>query len=134
MKNLFAIFLAGLLVAGSTAHAHDVFAPCWRGQPGTTFQDWDFRTGANPASPDLITNSYGSSSAIVAPGAFSDGYFSNIQNSTNVGFWDLGQSGNIQVSIPNRPGAPSASYKYIWVQVANFIGGPLDFATVSISG
>jgi hypothetical protein len=124
-----------LLIAGgvvSTGSAHDIIPPCWRGQPGSTFQDWNFLTAANPASPESSSNPYGAPLVTVAPGPFSDGYFSTIPNSTNVGFWDLGQAGNMQCAIPNRPSNPSVSYKYIWVQVANFIGGPLDFATISI--
>ena len=40
--------LIGVLFALSSAWAEDYDPPEWRGQPNTTFQRWEFGTGANP--------------------------------------------------------------------------------------
>ncbi|HVV01888.1 MAG TPA: Ig-like domain-containing protein, partial [Verrucomicrobiae bacterium] len=70
--------------------------------------------------------------AAIAPGPFSDGYFASIPGSTNSGFWDLGEAGTITVTIPN---APAGAYKYVWVQVAQYIGGVFpNYATVALPG
>jgi hypothetical protein len=136
MKRVISFVYFSLAVAGSgtIAAAHDLFPPCWRGQPNTTFQEWGFFASANPTAPDVAANSYGSPSASMAPGPFSDGWFAGWPSSTNVGLWDLGQSGTIQVTIPNRPGASAGSYKYLCVQVAQYIGGTFpNYSTVSIT-
>src|SRR5262249_45300516 len=80
------------------------------------------------------SNPYGSPQATVAPGPFSDGYFVAIPGSTNVGWWDLGQSGTLKCDVPNRPSNPTLSYKYVWVQVAQYIGGFFpNFTSVTIT-
>lgn len=135
MKKTCLQFLTfGILGAACQVMAHDVIAPCWRGSDGSTFQEWSFFSNANPASPGAVSNPYGSPSATITVGPFGDGYRTTFGTSTNVGFWDLGSNGVISVQVPNRPGAPSASSKYIWVQVAHMIGGPLGYATISIPG
>lgn len=126
-----------LLLAGGTSGlvAHDVVIPCWRGQAGGTVQEWNFLTSANPVNAETGTNPYGTAQAAITQGPYSDGYFASWPNSTNVGFWDLGQSGSISVQIPNRPGTPTASAKYIWVQVFQYIGGVFpNYASYSIPG
>jgi hypothetical protein len=138
MKKLTEYFVAlisfAAVTVGSAADPHDAITPCWRGQPTATYQNWDFRTSANPASPEVLANAFGASTATITPGPFSDGYFASIPGSTNVGFWDLGQSGTITASIPNNPSATATSYKYVWVQVAQYIGGVFpNYASVTIA-
>ena len=60
MKNKTLMIAAAVLTAAATftARAVDVIIPCWRGQAGSTFQNWDFRTSANPASPESSSNAF----------------------------------------------------------------------------
>ena len=137
MKRDISFALLGLALAGpcTVALGQDILPPCWRGQGGTTYQAWRFLTSGNPATPDAVTNAYGAPAISVAVGDFSDGWFGTWPNSTNLGLWDLGQSGTMQVTIPNQPGVPATSSKFIAVQVAQYIGGVFpNYATVSIAG
>ncbi len=53
------------------APAVDHFPPCWRGLPGSTFQDWEFTTtpanllGPESVAPDLNTNATATASAAI---------------------------------------------------------------------
>lgn len=108
-----------VLAASTTAMAHDLFAPSWRGQPGSTMQAWSFDTDANPAAPDLINNPYGSATATVTVGMFGSGWQSQLPGfGEQTGYWDIGDIAvgpQIVLDIPNNPVA--LEYKEIWVQV-----------------
>src|SRR6185503_18052898 len=65
--------LAGLAVSWP-ASADDQFPPCWRNQPGSTFQEWRFDTSANPATPESANNPNGTPQATATVGAFGSGW------------------------------------------------------------
>ena len=48
----------------------DLLPPAWRGEPGTTFQQWTFDDDDNPAVPELIDNPYGSALAEITVWGF----------------------------------------------------------------
>jgi uncharacterized repeat protein (TIGR01451 family) len=124
------------MVCGA-GYAHDVVVPCWRGQEKSTFQEWRFSADTNPALPDVASNAYGVAQAAIATGEFSSGWLDRTPGlGTNSGYWDLGRSGTMTLTIPNRPGASTNSYKYIWVQVTQWYDGGIykEYASVSISG
>lgn len=108
------------------ATGHDVFPPCWRGQPGSTFQEWKFDTNNNPATPEISANPYGMASALVAPNEelggegwkfqFAGGGFGTLQS----GYWDMGADGMITLTVPNRVGASALAYKYISIQITEW--------------
>ncbi len=50
--------LAVALVAVQT-QADDLNPPSWRGQPGSTFQEWTFDVPTNLAAPNNVNNPYG---------------------------------------------------------------------------
>jgi hypothetical protein len=132
--QLRAFVMAVGLASTLTAVAHDAVVPCWRGQEGATFQEWDFLTSANPASATAYVNPYASGSP-QATVTLNDGYYATWEGSTNVGWWGLLPSGTIAMTISNRPSAPAASCKYVWVQVAQYIGGVLpNYCNVAIPG
>jgi hypothetical protein len=115
--------------------AHDLVPPCWRNQAGSTFQQWTFNTGANPANPDLAANPYGVAQAQVAVGPFGAGWLWDLRFGTNRGYWDLGRHGTVTLSIPNDPTAPGGAWKYVWVQMTYWDDPPLFVApAVSVPG
>jgi uncharacterized repeat protein (TIGR01451 family) len=132
------MMLAGLsAVLARPAVADDTFPPCWRGRPGTTYQQWTFSTAANPATPEFGSNPYGAPQADVTVGIAGAGWIDQqpiIFGNTRSGVWDLGRSGNISLSIPNA-NAPAGSWKFIYVQVTQYRDSLYSqLATVAIPG
>ena len=137
MKHFIHLNHAMLFVAMISApvFAHDVLPPCWRGNDGSTFQVWSFNSTANPAAPELQTNSYGTASATMVVGAPGLGWQTNVAGyGTQSNFWGLG-NGSMTIAIPNRPGSPSASWKLVSLQVAQFVDGSIfTDASASLPG
>jgi hypothetical protein len=101
------------------SYAHDLVQPEWRGQDGTTYQEWRFDHNDNPAGPEVIINSYGTASASITIGAFGTGWLDYFpQIGTQQGYWDLGAAGSIVIDIDNQ--SRRFAYKEIWVQVTYF--------------
>ena len=104
------------------------FRQCWRGLPNSTFQQWAFSVANDPSSvpAERVTNSFGTPTASLALGAFSEGYidadpyFGPVQ-----GIWDLGQYGTLTLNIPNQSGASTNSCKYVQVQVTQYKDGSI---------
>jgi hypothetical protein len=101
-------FAAGM--AACTAWADDTYPPPWRGEPGTTFEEWEFSTSASPTPPDSFNNPYGTPSATATPGT---GQSWQDEWGGAQGVWPL--SGNIEATIPDSP--VPLPYKDIWVQL-----------------
>ena len=111
-------------------HGDDSFAPCWRGNSGTTYQNWSFSTSNNPASPELVSNPFGSPQATLAPGSFSTGWKSSTFGG-KTGVWDLGKGGQATVVIPGAAGG-SSSWEYVQVQ-ATYFQDSLAYAAPNIA-
>jgi len=80
-----------------------------RGDPGTTYQRWDFSTPADPAIPETNQNPYGTPVAdIVQPLGYMQSYLGR------PGVW-VGNPLVIDLYIPNRE-YPSP-YKEIWLEI-----------------
>lgn len=113
MRSLSAFSVLVLAVASlisSSAYADDLFPPPWRGQPGSTTQEWEFSTPMPVSPPDAMMNPYGEPSAAAYPGtgqSWLDDW------GGRQGMWPL--SGTIEVTIPNSS-IPNP-YKDIWVQL-----------------
>src|SRR5207237_141539 len=105
-----------ILLSPCSSRGDDSFPPCWRGYAGSTYQDWSFNTGNNPTPPDVFTNVNGSPSAALTVGAFGTGWNSSVLERNGV--WDLGQSGQVTLSVPNFSGSPA--WKYVQVQITYF--------------
>jgi len=112
--NRFIVVCFLILLAGSlTTFAHDVVIPEWRGEPDSTFQEWDFMTNSKipEAEPDTLNNPYGTPQLHVntiydwEP----DGY----------GYWPLGE---IDVYIPNKSITDPDTHKHIQIQLTWFPG------------
>lgn len=122
-RRIVLILCIPLLVSATTA-AHDVVQPDWRRLEGTTYQEWRFDTGANPAIPEVIDNPYGGTSpgasALITVGSMGTGWQNQLGGmGTQTGYWDLGGGGGqIVLDIDNRP--LTLDYKEIWVQVTYF--------------
>lgn len=102
--------MAVLLTAQSIAFADDLFPPPWRGEGGSTFQEWDFSTDNITPLPDLGTlyNPYGAPLLRVNP----MGDWIDVIGERQ-GVWPL--SGAIDVYIPNWP--EPRPEKEIWIQL-----------------
>jgi hypothetical protein len=132
-----AVWIAGMGLVGGRAAASDLFTPCWRGQAGSTVQTWRFDTNANPAQPEAGTNPYGGADATMVVGPFGSGWLNRLSSlGTNTGYWDLGRTGTMTLTIPNRTDASTNSYKDVWVQVTQWQDGGIynEYAAVSIPG
>lgn len=99
----------------------DVFAPCWRGQSGTTHANWSFHNANNPAAPELKNNPGTPSANIsVPPTGLGLGWLQNVSVlGCRRGLWDLGVGGTITLEIPETPGG-GTSYRYVRVQVVEY--------------
>jgi len=106
--------------------------PCWRGREGSTFQDWAFTSAANPTAPEVSSNPHGLAQASVGLGFMASGWLRDIGLGTNTGYWDLGGSGFMTLSIPNRPWSASEAWKYVAVEVVYWDHAPL-FVAPSVS-
>ena len=116
MTRAQAAFLA-VLAATSGLYGHDLLEPAWRGQEGTTFQEWTFDDNDNPAYPEAIDNQYGSAVATISIGSFGSGWQNQLPGlGTQTGYWDIGaQGGGILLDIDNF-NDPFES-KEVWVQL-----------------
>lgn len=108
-RHTCALILMGL-VASSWARADDLFAPAWRGQPGTTFAQWEYLTPNPNPLPDLVMNPYGVPATQIYPGV---GQAWWPQLNGREGVWPL--SGEIWIDIPNQP-LPNPN-KEIYIQL-----------------
>jgi len=117
MKTLSFVATAILLVC-SVAMADDLYPPSWRGEPGTTYQAWEFYTNANPSSPDVVNNPYGAPTATIL-GAFPKTRWIEIEQ-TQYGVWITEEW--IQLDIPNTEITDPNSFKEIWLQMTFDVG------------
>ena len=112
--------LALLAIAAPMAFAADEAPPAWRGQSGTTFQQWNFASDANPAAPELANNPYGAPSAAITVGDFGSGWQNQLDGMGNAtGYWDLGSAGTMVFDIPNT--ADPVPFTEVWIQVTCFV-------------
>jgi hypothetical protein len=135
------LILMAILLAGPSAwpvRAHDLLAPCWRGQPGSTHQAWGFGSNATNPVPEVSSNAFGAALAHVQPGAFASGWFNQLPTfgTNQSGYWDLGRTGTVTLTIPNDPAAPAHSWKYVSVQVTQWRDGGIynQYASVALAG
>ena len=122
--TLVLIFVCGALVFG-----HDLAAPAWRGEDGTSYQHWRFDTDANPSVPEVLNNPYGGATATITVGQFGEGWLPDIGFTEQTGIWDIGGlDGSIVLGIAKQ-GAAVASVD-VWLQVtfykfSGFSAGPI---------
>jgi hypothetical protein len=97
----------------------DISPPCWRGRPGSTYQNWSFHRSSNPSAPEDVF-SPGSPQASITLGALALGWQDILVGfGCRQGYWDLGTAGQLSLTVPNTAGSPT-SYKTIQVQVVEF--------------
>ena len=116
MVNKFFIVCLVTLLAGSvTSFADEIVIPEWRGNPCSTFQEWDFNTNLPIPDADILNNEYGTPKLNVNTSYdWVDGDY---------GYWPLGE---IDVFIPNNPITGTDTYKHIQIQLTWFQGGNDD--------
>jgi len=121
MKRLVLVLVLPLALFGkvtAVAVADDTNPPPWRGQPRTTYGQWDFATDVpDPAPVAGSYNPYG------PPRMWIDGFPSSPPTPPRAwkdlwegraGVWHL--SGDIWLDIPNAPDQPQW-HKELWVQL-----------------
>jgi uncharacterized repeat protein (TIGR01451 family) len=119
----------------ATRDEGDISPPCWRGRPGSTYQNWSFHRPGNPSVPEDVF-SPGSPSASITTGGLALGWQDVLVGfGCRQGYWDLGNGGQMSLAVPNIPGSPT-SYKNIQVQIVEFQDSLAynQLAKVSITG
>lgn len=111
MRSMSVTLALLLVVSGYTAAvADDIYPPAWRGQPGSTMQEWLFSNSIPDPIADINNNPYGNPIAHPRPGTGQEWVD---EWGGRQGIWPL--SGTILFDIPNTP-VPNP-YKEIWVQI-----------------
>lgn len=111
-RSLFAIVALSVLLS-SPALADDLNPPPWRGEPRTTYAQWEFYTPGDDGyypQPDQWSNPYGPPWADVTPGPGMQWY---PEWEGRPGVWPL--SGEIVICIPDFP--EPLPEKWIWIQL-----------------
>jgi hypothetical protein len=136
MYRMTVVAVAVVALAGQRGLATDDPETSWRGQPGSSLQEWRFDTGSSMPTAEVCLNSP-SHTASVAPGEFALGWRSELPGLGDAsGFWDLGRSGIISTPLPDFVTAPEASVRYILVSISQYQDGGIysELATVSVPG
>jgi hypothetical protein len=109
MEKLFVISLMIIIAAGSPVFADLV--PPWRGEEGSTYQQWDFSADDRTPPPEEgnVYNPYGNGPQLRVDTPFD--WYQVIDSASGV--WPL--SGEIDVYIPNRQ--LPLDQKDIWIQL-----------------
>jgi hypothetical protein len=108
------IGVACLLVQDALA-VLDLNPPVWRGEPGSTYQIWDFDTDTNPVAPDSYVNPYGAATVtIIYEDDFSTSWIEEDAATGHYGIWKVEDW--IKLQFPNDPAAPPQQ-KTIWIQM-----------------
>jgi hypothetical protein len=117
----------GIAFSAGSAFADDVVPPAWRGQPGTTFGQWEFSTpDMNPPPEPGFLYPWGLPTISIQPSFM--GTWQPEYNGKQ-GVWPL--AGLITTTIPNRPLA--LDFKDIWVQLTWTPVGPYSRPVVEES-
>ena len=124
-RMTFAVCLcsAACLLTGTGARADDEFPPSWRGNPGSTYQQWAFSTNdASDVAPESENNPYGNPLATVNVGMYGSGWYNTNPGvyGAKQGWWDVGE-GSIVLDIPNTSNTGPGTFKEIWVQVTYWL-------------
>jgi len=106
-KIVFSLVVCALLAA--PASAVPSLGGWWeRGDPGSTYQKWEFSTAADPAIPEINQNPYGPPMADIVQS------LGHIDYLGRDGVW-VGMPLKIDLYIPNQP-VPN-TYKEIWLEI-----------------
>ena len=97
-----------LFCLAGAARAEDINPPSWRGDEGSTYQQWEFLADDTTPPPDYLDNPYGQPALTVYP---THPYW-DIWGGMD-GVWQL--SGLIDVEIPNNP--VENDYKLLQIQL-----------------
>lgn len=108
----------------------------WRGQPGSTYQEWRFDTGVNPLTAE-VCNAGAPHSATMAPGRYALGWQSQLPGLGDAtGYWDMGRSGRITTPLPSLVSEAATAVRYILVSVCQYQDGSIysELAAVTVPG
>lgn len=130
------VAVAVTALSAGDACAADGSDTSWRGQPGSTHQEWRFDTGANPLTAE-VCNAGAPHSATIVPGRYAEGWTTQLPGLGDAsGYWDLGRSGRITTPLPALVSEAGTSVRYILVSVCQYQDLSIysQLATVSIPG
>jgi hypothetical protein len=105
-----------VFMCASSFAALDLNPAPWRttppGQVPTTYQSWDFTTGANPTAPDVDQNPFGTATLTVAGNFLNNTVWYNSYYG-HQGVWGFEEY--VTVNIPNQP--IENPFKELWIQM-----------------
>ncbi len=93
----------------SVLHANDLLPPSWRGEPGTTYQQWRFDSHSF-VSPEVAVNPYGN------PWADTTGGYAVPDNTGRQGVLILNFA-HMLASVPIAPAGSAGGYAYVQFQI-----------------
>jgi hypothetical protein len=132
MKKLSTLFAGvALTLFASSAFADDLNPPPWRGQPGSTFQQWEFLTSETLTYADVDGNPYnGTPYALIVIRQDNPSHGWDPGAAPREGIWSL--SGLMLFYVPNSP--DPNRWKDVWVQVTwrptdGGLGEPIPYLT-----
>jgi len=110
----------------------------------TGFQDWQFTSSANPATPTVATNAVGVATATMVIGSAGAGWLPSLPGfGTNTGLWDIGSQnpqdltndtrGRVLLDIPNPVPATGGLYTDLELRVVQFIDGGIYTGDLTFS-
>ena len=108
------VFLAmtAVLLLANGLWAEDLVAPPWRGDPGSTYQIWEFSDSSNPADPTSYTNENGMPTVSLTGGfAEKTVWYEEYAGASGVWGFDIDMIATIpNFDVPNP-------IKEVWVQI-----------------
>lgn len=100
----------------------------------STYQQWDFGSAGNPASPTVASNTAGTATAAISTGFLGAGWVNNWPGyGTEQGYWDLGGQdssnktndtrGRITLNVPVPAAVSGDSYTDVSLRVLQYVDG-----------
>ena len=120
MKSFCTTPFIALVLWSVTANGAQDTPPSWRGQSGSTLEQWTFAANSLTPAPDTVSNPYGTPTLSISPEpVFATGWYDTfVAYGTNQGFWDIAR-GSMSLQVPNSN--TGDLYQYIQVQVTYWL-------------
>ena len=127
MRRIILVALCVLSLASISQAA--MLAPAWRGDAGTTYQEWGFSTDANPVDADIYDNIYGTPIAEINPITGGTEWKADDFFTGHTGVWLIERGSKLNLIIPNTDNTGPETSKEIWMNIIYSASGIPEFLT-----